>query len=87
MTPMAVFIFFFRISTSKLYPFCFTDSPATKLHRGFPPLIEMFPKIEKKGQNCIREFLCCIDSNLIFIKKYTQYPIIRNGHIRNASEI
>ena len=48
MTPMAVFIFFLRILTSKLYPPCFTDSPATKLHRGFPPLIEMFPKIEKK---------------------------------------
>ena len=48
MTPMAVFIFFLRILTSMLYLSCFTDSPAITLHRGFPPLIEMFPKIEKR---------------------------------------
>ena len=71
MTPMAVFIFFFRILTSMLYPYCFTDSPATTLHRGLPPLIEMVPKIEKKDQNCIRVVLCCKDSNLISI--HTSY--------------
>ena len=61
-----------------LYPSCFTDSPAITLHRGFPPLIEMFPKIEKKGQNCIRGVLGCNDSNLIFIKEYLSHNTITN---------